>query len=74
MKVCCKSVFLKKFLFAYLLTKMYAISRNFGPQKFKKFFFFHFSFLLWPISKQPADIQKNVEGMEQPAIDPLRLD
>ena len=38
-----------------------------------KKFFFHFSFLLWPISIQPADIQKNVEGMEQPAIDPLRL-
>ena len=36
--------------------------------------FFHFSFLLWPISKQPADIKKNVEGMEQPAIDPLRFD
>ena len=76
MKICCKSVFPKKFLFAYLLTKMYAISRNFGPRKFKKnfFFIFRFSFLLWPICIQPADIQKNVEGMEQPAIDLLRLD
>ena len=72
MKICCKSVFPKKFLFAYLLTKMYAISQNFRPWKFLKNFF-HFLFLLWPISKQPADIQKNVEGMEQPAIDPLRL-
>ena len=39
-----------------------------------KNFFFDFLFLLSPISKQPADIQKNVEGMEQPAIDPLRFD
>ena len=41
-----KSVFPKKFLFVYLLTKMCAISRNFGPRKFfKKFFsFFHFYF------------------------------
>ena len=40
---------------------------------FKKIFF-HFLCLLWPISIQPADIQKNVEGMEQTAIDLLRFD
>ena len=31
MKICCKSVFPKKFLFVYLLTKMCVISRNFAP-------------------------------------------
>ena len=27
----------------------------------------------WPISKQTADVQKNVEGIEWPAIDALRF-
>ena len=40
---------------------------------FKKNFFSFFVFTL-ANKYTTADIQKNVEGMEQPAIDPLRFD
>ena len=53
MKICCKSVFPKKFL----LTKMGAISHNFGPRKFLKK---NILFLFWPRSKQIADVQKDL--------------
>ena len=32
-----------------------------------------FLFTFWPISKQTFDVQKNVEGLEWPAIDALRI-
>ena len=32
-----------------------------------------FLFTFWPISKQTADVQKNVEGLEWPAINVLRI-
>ena len=66
--------FCSKFcLFVYLLTKMCAISRNFGPRKFLKKNFFFFSFLLWLLSKQIDDVLKNVDDIEWPAIDALRI-
>ena len=66
--------FCSKFcLFVYLLTKICATSRNFGPRKFLKKNFFLFSFLLWLLSKQIDDVLKNVDDIEWPAIDALRI-
>ena len=45
-KVLHKKFYSKFCLFVYLLTKMCAISRNFGPRKFLKIFFHFFIFTL----------------------------
>ena len=45
----------------------------FHIRRFSKLKILSFLLTFWPISKQTADIQKNVEGIEWPAIDALRF-